>query len=310
MRVSDLESLKANGDGERGKEWRIEMSDTSEGLGWWEASDGKWYPPETHPNYRQQSQEPKSTPNQPVRSGAGLFAILNVEPEGTPPSDLFPGPGPSPNTVVLEPADGPAVYPITASGLSVGVPAHSGRPAKQVLRLKDLQVSVIVTDCRVAVACSNYDKGGGWYPVVGLAAGAIALTANAVSKSRAKKRRVGNMIVGQVRYSWLKAVAFQERTGWVGAINNVRLLIAYPQVGGTVGPTLTLEIAVPKGPTGAMAHDIVRRASTFRLADDNGQMTPEMRRRAEELVHDAPLEPVREGYAVYNLLSSPQGSAN
>ena len=26
------------------------MSDTSQGQGWWEASDGKWYPPEQHPD--------------------------------------------------------------------------------------------------------------------------------------------------------------------------------------------------------------------------------------------------------------------
>ena len=28
------------------------MSDQSLGPGWWQASDSKWYPPETHPNYR------------------------------------------------------------------------------------------------------------------------------------------------------------------------------------------------------------------------------------------------------------------
>jgi hypothetical protein len=27
------------------------MSDVSQGPGWWQASDGKWYPPETHPDY-------------------------------------------------------------------------------------------------------------------------------------------------------------------------------------------------------------------------------------------------------------------
>lgn len=27
------------------------MSDISQGEGWWRASDGKWYPPETHPDY-------------------------------------------------------------------------------------------------------------------------------------------------------------------------------------------------------------------------------------------------------------------
>lgn len=28
------------------------MSDFSPGGGWWQASDGKWYPPDSHPNYR------------------------------------------------------------------------------------------------------------------------------------------------------------------------------------------------------------------------------------------------------------------
>jgi len=28
------------------------MTDTSQGPGWWEASDDKWYPPEEHPSYR------------------------------------------------------------------------------------------------------------------------------------------------------------------------------------------------------------------------------------------------------------------
>jgi hypothetical protein len=28
------------------------MSDTQQGPNWWKASDGKWYPPESHPDYR------------------------------------------------------------------------------------------------------------------------------------------------------------------------------------------------------------------------------------------------------------------
>src|SRR3954466_15149469 len=28
---------------------RSDMSDTSQGAGWWQASDGKWYPPDTTP---------------------------------------------------------------------------------------------------------------------------------------------------------------------------------------------------------------------------------------------------------------------
>jgi hypothetical protein len=32
------------------------MSDVSQGDGWWEAKDGKWYPPERHPDYKAPAQ--------------------------------------------------------------------------------------------------------------------------------------------------------------------------------------------------------------------------------------------------------------
>lgn len=38
------------------------MSDTSQGHGWWQASDGRWYPPEAHPNYRAQPFQPPTLP--------------------------------------------------------------------------------------------------------------------------------------------------------------------------------------------------------------------------------------------------------
>lgn len=37
------------------------MSDASQGPGWWQASDGKWYPPEQHPQY-----QPQPTPATPT----------------------------------------------------------------------------------------------------------------------------------------------------------------------------------------------------------------------------------------------------
>ncbi len=40
------------------------MSDTSQGPGWWRASDGKWYPPDTHPQY--QPPEPPKAPPGPI----------------------------------------------------------------------------------------------------------------------------------------------------------------------------------------------------------------------------------------------------
>jgi hypothetical protein len=34
------------------------MSEISQGDGWWEARDGKWYPPESHPEYMAPTQSP------------------------------------------------------------------------------------------------------------------------------------------------------------------------------------------------------------------------------------------------------------
>lgn len=39
----------------------LEMSNVAQGPGWWIASDGKWYPPETHPQYRPPPPAPPST---------------------------------------------------------------------------------------------------------------------------------------------------------------------------------------------------------------------------------------------------------
>lgn len=36
------------------------MSEQSQGPGWWRASDGRWYPPETHPGYRPPPPPPPS----------------------------------------------------------------------------------------------------------------------------------------------------------------------------------------------------------------------------------------------------------
>jgi len=41
------------------------MSDVSQGAGWWRASDGKWYPPESHPDYGAPQPHPAPASNAP-----------------------------------------------------------------------------------------------------------------------------------------------------------------------------------------------------------------------------------------------------
>jgi hypothetical protein len=52
------------------------MSDTSQGDGWWKASDDKWYPPETHPEYV----PPPPTSSEPTRSKSGLIEMVRRHP--------------------------------------------------------------------------------------------------------------------------------------------------------------------------------------------------------------------------------------
>jgi hypothetical protein len=50
------------------------MSDVSNGPGWWQASDGKWYPPEQQPNYEAATPPPSPTQSpSPTRPSSGQF---------------------------------------------------------------------------------------------------------------------------------------------------------------------------------------------------------------------------------------------
>lgn len=42
------------------------MSDIAQGPDWWQASDGKWYPPETHPNYQPAQELQPQAPSAPL----------------------------------------------------------------------------------------------------------------------------------------------------------------------------------------------------------------------------------------------------
>lgn len=66
------------------------MSDASQGPGWWQASDGKWYPPEQHPDHvGAAAPPPTQPPTQP-------FAALPTQPPYAPPPTQPPYAAPAP----------------------------------------------------------------------------------------------------------------------------------------------------------------------------------------------------------------------
>jgi hypothetical protein len=67
------------------------MSDSSQGPGWWLASDGKWYPPELHPSRRPRTPEPAEAEPTVV---AGPTAGETVVAEPTAGETVVAGPAP------------------------------------------------------------------------------------------------------------------------------------------------------------------------------------------------------------------------
>ena len=76
------------------------MSDVSGGAEWWQASNGKWYPPERHPNYRK--------PEAPVASSPAFIGTPDT-PAASPPDVAPPGVSPSPRPA--QPSPAPVVPP-------------------------------------------------------------------------------------------------------------------------------------------------------------------------------------------------------
>lgn len=84
------------------------MSDASHGAGWWLASDGKWYPPETHPQAEPvQATPPSADPAVPVQP-----SDLESFPGGLPSAWVAPEPVTPPQTLPVYVPPGPSAPPL------------------------------------------------------------------------------------------------------------------------------------------------------------------------------------------------------
>ena len=91
------------------------MSDTQQGAGWWQASDGKWYPPEQHPDYVAEAAPPASGEAPPAASPAPA-----PTPAYTAPAPGYGVPGYAAPPPVAPPSGGYAYPP---GGYQPGLPS-------------------------------------------------------------------------------------------------------------------------------------------------------------------------------------------
>jgi hypothetical protein len=185
-----------------------------------------------------------------------------------------PVPGVEKNTIVLEPRDGDNITKLSAKSVKLE------RAGKQVLRSSDISIDVYITDARLAIACTKYDKGSTWYGGVG-----VMVVGNAITKSMAAVRRRGKMLVGQARYPWIQRVGSTSR---IGTGTEERLIIDAPHRDGSM---FRLTLQLPRNIDAAkVASGIANRAAAFRLACDPA-VNDEMRMQLEALATAGPLPP-------------------
>lgn len=198
-----------------------------------------------------------------------------------------------PGLIAPDGYDGPNSVTVVATGVRV---VALGDPVKTLVRLRDVKIDVCVTDGRVTLACEKYDKGGGW---VGFGAGGllVAVTANAVSKARAASRSRGKVLVGHVRYRWVKAVGAASKSGF-GTEEMIRLEFCEKDSGATVHKAL--DLTLPKNIDATLvAQDIARRVVSYRLAHDP-DMRAEVRDKFAALNQNLPgLQPQPRKFALY-----------
>lgn len=183
---------------------------------------------------------------------------------------LLPILGSETNTILMEDRDDVEVQHLTATAVEF---TTAGRTA---FRDRKVKIDLCVSYARFALACSRYDKGGGWNFWGG--GGALALDAafNAVSKTRAKLRSRGMMLVGQVRYPWIQPVGSSPKTGWA----SVEKLVLESSAG--KNPAMRITLTLPKIiDSGRVACEITRRTARYRLASE--ELNPDARAGLERL---------------------------
>jgi hypothetical protein len=185
-----------------------------------------------------------------------LLIVREVDPALQPDPDglLHPIPGASASEVLHEARDGANIASIPSKGLTLL--AGRDNALRTIASIDEVAIRVAITDARVAVACSKFDKGGGW---IG-SAGAMAL-ANTVSMGLAAARRRGKMLVGHARYPWIYAVGASPKAGLFDT-ETVRICMHTESAEALVlDLSLPTDLAAPE-----VAAEIARRVASYRLA--------------------------------------------
>jgi hypothetical protein len=220
------------------------------------------------------------------------MSILAIRPLDEPDDDLYPTPTAQGNSIVLHPDDGERLS-VPIQGIELAILTNKGH--HDLLALDDIRGFLIVTDCRVAVISSKYDKGTRW------SGGLTAMALNVGSRALAGYKSRGTCLVGHVRYAWLSAVGGHTKAGWADT-ESLRLAVN-AEVDGVLR-RLHLDVTLPKTQDStSLARQIAQRAANYRLAANDADSEDELRA-LQSLAHASRLDSTRGEYALHQFPSS------
>jgi hypothetical protein len=162
---------------------------------------------------------------QPV---AMVFTIAQVRSPDDPEDELFPLPGPTPNSVVPLLGEG-AFSSFKVEG--IWTESKTNGETTELGQTGEVKAELLVSDQRVAIACTHFQNGGGWHGY-GTAGAAFAVIANGTGNAVAHNQTRGTSLVGHVRHEWIVGVIARDRKGW-GSNNYVEILLWDPPLPGS-----------------------------------------------------------------------------
>ncbi len=182
------------------------------------------------------------------------------------------------HTMVLEPLDGAPSW-VHARGLIVSEMVADG--LRTHLRIGNVKVDVMISDARLAVGCVNFDSGEQRSP--GIRTAILVKSLGSVTPDDGAG--YGRMLVGHVRYPWLRCVGFKPRTGWRSR-DELRLGVVARAPDGDERE-LFLDVQLPRGVDSAsLARSVVAKAARYHLA--YSEVTDEVERDSYEHLAEGP----------------------
>lgn len=144
-----------------------------------------------------------------------------------------------------------------------------------------VEVDFYVTDCRLAYTCLKYDKGARW------SGGLTAAALNAIEKAKANKRSAGKMLIGHIRYEWVKEVLYIcHKKEKMFDSDDYHLLVMYTDNDSSLW---YVDLAFAKGTdTFFLANEIVHNVCRYRAAMKDEKEDKETSFFSEYLTKDVP----------------------